>query len=146
MKFISILFSLSLILSTMPAHSRDTALMLPIQDALKTSAFKNALDPSIKLYFGKQSHPRIIKSVGTFPTNNKTNAFNKTDEAACQWVFLSGLLALQNRAKREGGNAVVNISSYYKKKTVNSKTKFECHAGAFIAGAALIGKVVKIAK
>jgi len=57
-----------------------------------------------------------------------------------------GLLALQNRAKREGGNAVVNISSYYKKKTVSSKTRFECHAGAFIAGAALIGKVVKVAK
>ncbi len=146
MKFITIVLSLSFALITAPAHSRDTALMLPIQDALETSTFKNALDPSIKLYFGKQSHPRAVKSLGTFPTNNKTNAFNKSDEAACQWVFLSGLLALQNRAKREGGNAVVNISSYYKKKTASSKTKFECHAGAFIAGVALIGKVVKVAK
>ncbi len=146
MKFITILLSLSFILITTPAHSRDTKLMLSIQDALETPAFKNSLDPSIKLYFGKQSHPRVVKSLGTFPTNKKTNAFNKNDEAACQWVFLSGLLALQDRAKKEGGNAVINISSYYKKNTVRSKKTFECHAGTFIAGVALIGKVTKLAK
>ncbi len=46
----------------------------------------------------------------------------------------------------EGGNAVINIASYYKKNTVSSDTEFECHAGAVIAGVAMIGDVVTLAK
>jgi len=128
------------------AYSRDTKHMLSIQDALASANFKEKLDPTISLYFGGQSHPKTVKSYGNFPTNKKTNSVNKSDEAACQWVFLSSLLALQARAKREGGNAVINIASYYKKNTFNSKTEFECHAGTFMSGVALTGEVVKIAK
>jgi len=146
MKFITIFLTLSLLLIVPQAHSRDTKLMLPIQDALASTNFIEKLDPTISLYFGNQPHPKTIKSYGVFPTNKKTNAFNKSDEVACQWVLLSALVALQERAKKEGGNAVINIASNYKKNKFSSKTKYECHAGAFVAGVALTGKVVKAAK
>lgn len=146
MKLITTLFYLSLLLLAPQAHSRDTKHMMSIQDAMESANYQEKLDPDVALYFGDQSHPKVEKSFGSFPTNKKTNSFNKSDEAACQWVMLSALLALQERAKREGGNAVINISSYYKKNVVKSETEFECHAGAFMSGVALKGEVVKLSE
>jgi uncharacterized protein YbjQ (UPF0145 family) len=79
-------------------------------------------------------------------TNKKTNKANKSDEEACHVAMLSGLIQLQERARKEGGNAVINIESYYKKKSYKSKDKFECHAGNIMAGVALKGDVVKLKK
>jgi hypothetical protein len=61
-------------------------------------------------------------------------------------VFLTVVLALRDRAVSEGGDAVVNIKSYYKKNEVVSDSEYECHAGAFVAGVALKGTVVKLAQ
>lgn len=126
-------------------HSRDTKHLFSIQDALITADFQEKLDPSIKLYFGNQAHPDITTSYGRYTSNKKTNAFNKSDEVACRHAFLSALLTFQQRAQNEGGNAIVEIESYYKKKPFSSTAQYECHAGAVIAGTALRGKVVKIA-
>ncbi|MDE1308731.1 hypothetical protein L9W77_17725 [Vibrio aestuarianus] len=76
----------------------------------------------------------------------KTNAFNKTDEEACNWVFLSAMIALKDRAIKEGGNAVVNIKSNYKNNLTSSNDTFQCGAGAVMAGVALSGEVVKLKK
>jgi uncharacterized protein YbjQ (UPF0145 family) len=79
-------------------------------------------------------------------SNKKTNAFNKTDKRACEWAFLSAMLSLQQRALSEGGNAVVNIRSFYKRHEVSSATEFECGAGAIMAGVTFKGDVVKLGK
>lgn len=145
MKHFAILLALSLSLLSTQAHSRDTKHMLSIQEAMQTPVFQEKLDPSIRLYFGDQKTPKILKSLGNYSSNKKTNAFAKSDEEACKWVLLSALLSLQERAKAEGGDAVVNIASYYKKNVYSSNTTYECHAGAIMAGVALTGTVVKIA-
>ena len=72
--------------------------------------------------------------------------FGKSDEKACNWAFLSAMVALQKRAQQLGANAVVNIVSYYKKEVMSSASQFECHAGALIAGVALKGDFVKISE
>ncbi len=140
------LIAMSIFLLTTSAHARDDKHMFPIKDAMETEAAKEKLDPGIKFYFGNQSHPKATKKYGNFSTSKKTNAFNKSDDQACQWAFLSALLALQDRAQREGGNAVINIASNYKHKTVKSNTEYECHAGNILAGVALKGDVVKLAQ
>ncbi|MEP4888957.1 MAG: excinuclease ATPase subunit [Aliiglaciecola sp.] len=145
MKFFKVVIGLSLILIASNTLARDTKHMYSIQEAMESADFKQRLDPNIALYFGEQAHGEVTKSLGSFPTNKKTNAFNKSDDEACQWVLLSALLTLQDRAKKEGGNAVINIASYYKKNTVVSDTEYECHAGAFVAGVALMGEVVELA-
>ncbi|MDO3382073.1 excinuclease ATPase subunit [Gilvimarinus algae] len=124
------------------AEARDDGLMLPVEDVL--TEYADRLDSDVKFYFGKQSYPTPSKKLGEYVTNKKTNAFNKSDEEACRWVMLSALLQLQERAQSEGGNAVVDIRSYYKKNEVSSETEYECHAGNIMAGVALIGRVVKI--
>lgn len=140
-KAVILLVTTGLMLGAVNAQARDDALMLPIQDVLDN--YSDKLDSDVKLYFGEQSYPKPSKQMGTFVSNKKTNAFNKSDEEACQWVMLSALLALQERAVREGGNAVVDIVSYYKKNKMSSETEYECHAGKLMAGVALQGRVVR---
>ena len=124
------------------ALARDRRHMYSLEEAFNTADFQDRLDQGIQFFFGEQPHPAVARELGEFVTNKKTNAFNKSDHQACEWVFLAAMISLQDRAKAEGGNAVVNIRSYYKKREVSSETEFECTAGRAVAGVALIGEVV----
>lgn len=127
-----------------PSSARDSKYMLPVAAALEAQDGKQKLDGSVKFFFGDQETPKILTKLGTDVTNLKTNAVGKSDEKACNWVFLSAMMQLEKRAKELGANAVVNIVSYYQKNVVSSATEFECHAGAVIAGVALKGDFVKV--
>ena len=129
-----------------PAHARDTKLMFPVAPALEAKDAKEKLDGSVKFYFGNQETPKILTKLGTDSTNQKTNSVGKSDERACNWVFLSAMIQLDKRAKQLGANAVVNIVSYYQKSVMSSPTEFECHAGNIVVGVALRGEFVKIAE
>ncbi|MGC3962064.1 MAG: excinuclease ATPase subunit [Rhodocyclaceae bacterium] len=128
------------------AQARDTTLHISIADALSTPEAKEKLDPSISFYWGNQATPKVQQKLGEDVSNKKTNAFNKSDEEACKWAFLSAVLAFQEKAKQVGANAVVNMVSYYKKVEFSSPTEFECHAGAIVGGVALKGTYAKIGK
>ena len=128
------------------AHARDSKLMFPVAPALEAKDAKEKLDGTVKFYFGNQETPKILTKLGTDVTNQKTNSVGKSDERACNWVFLSAMIQLDKRAKQLGANAVVNIVSYYQKSVMSSPTEFECHAGNIIAGVALRGEFVKIAE
>jgi hypothetical protein len=60
-----------------------------------------------------ESHPKVARELGTFTSNRRTNAFNKSDRDACHIAFLSAVIALQERARSEGGNAVVDIRLHH---------------------------------
>ncbi|HEX5055469.1 MAG TPA: excinuclease ATPase subunit [Gammaproteobacteria bacterium] len=147
MKRIGLLIMVSIITcAASPVFARDTKHMFPIKEGMNTPAAKEKLNQGIKLYFGGQKHPKVEKSFGEFTSNKKTNALNKDDHEACDWSLLSALLSLQERAVNEGGNAVINIRSYYKKNEAGGAGEYECHAGAVMAGVTLRGEVVKLAK
>ena len=146
MRLFTALLATVLLLASSQAYSRNDKLMISIQDAFETSDYKNKLDPDIKFYFGEQKHAKVSKSYGVYSTSKKTNAFNKSDEEACRWAMLSALLTMQKRAINEGADAVINIVSYYDRHVVSSETEFECHAGTFMSGVAIQGKVAKLAK
>jgi len=127
------------------ALSRDTKHLLLLDEAMNTPDAQQKLDGSIKFYFADEGHPQVTQRVPGVVTNKKTNAFMKSDEEACSWVFLSAMISLQERAQREGDDAVVNITSYYKRQEMASREQYECHAGGIMAGVALKGDVVKFA-
>ncbi len=143
-KLATALLTATIILYSAQAVSRDDRLRFSIEEALSTEAAKQKLNTGIRFYFGDQEHGSITKKFGQFTSNKKTNAFNKSDQKACEWAFLSALTSLQQRAHREGGNAVINIISNYKNAEFKSNTEFECGAGTFMAGVALKGTVVKL--
>jgi hypothetical protein len=120
--------------------ARDTLLKLPIKDAMETADAKAALGTGVKFEFGGSAP---AKNLGTFTSNKKTNFANKSDKEGCQRAFLSAMIALKERALAEGGNAVVNIQSYYKKNEFSSATEYECGAGAIMGGVTMRGTVVK---
>lgn len=125
------------------ASARDSIGQYNIEQALNNPS-ASGIDKSIKLYFGNKKHSKPQKVFGEFQAKKKTNAFNKTDEEACQIAFLSALISLQDRARKMGGNAVVDIKSIYNRKEFVSDTEFECGAGAFVAGSTLMGTAVKL--
>jgi hypothetical protein len=127
-------------------EARDTKHDLPIAGVTQNPEYQNKLGSDVALYFADQPTSKVEQTLGEYITNKKTNSFGKSDESACQWVFLSALLQLRDRAKEEGGNAVINIISFYQKVPFSSQTEYECHAGGVIAGVALKGTVAKLAK
>ncbi len=142
---VGLVFAISLLFASQ-AMARDDRLMFSIGDVLKSPGAAEKVDKNIRLYFGKQRHPKVAKNFGTVTANKKTNAFNKSDKQACEWVFLSAVIALQDRARRDGGNAVVNIRSYYKKQNVSSRTEFMCGVGNVVAGVTFQGDIVRLKK
>ena len=147
MKRIVLCITVTALLATVrPCEARDTKYLLPIAVAMEVKDAADKLDGSIKFFFGNQPAPPVVAKLGTDVSNRKTNAFGKSDEKACNWAFLSAMVALEKRAQQLGANAVINIVSYYRKDVMSSATEFECHAGALIAGVALKGDFVKIAE
>lgn len=129
---------------SIPAIARDTEYKLPYADVLSMSEAQGKLDPDIKLHFKGQPPLKVLERKGQGTSNKKTNGVGKDDQFGCRWAALSALVALQEDAKRNGANAVVDIESYYKKDAFSSATEYECHAGAVVIGVALRGTYAKV--
>lgn len=127
------------------ARAADELVMITVADAMVTPEYRQELDGSVQFYFGNTGHPQILQTFGNFVTNKKTNAFAKEADVACRHVLLSALISLRDQAKSLGGNAVVNIKSYFKKNEASHDEQVECYKGFLMAGVALKGDVVEVA-
>jgi uncharacterized protein YbjQ (UPF0145 family) len=125
--------------------ARNDFIDLPAQPAAESALGKERL-LDVPFYLAGQKHPKASKELGEFRTNKRSNAFGKSDEEACQVAFLSAIIALQERARKEGGNAVIDIRSITKHNDLASATDYRCVVGAFVANVALTGRVAQIAK
>ena len=136
----------ALVFSLLPSASQATNLMyMPFETVLSNAIRAGRLDGSVKFYLA-----------GNGPTANKqmlrmnvisdlgTNASNKSDRDACEWVLQSNLIKLQADAKRVGANAVTNIVSYYDQHVRKDLNTYECRVGIFVARVALRGDLVRI--
>ena len=127
------------------ALARSDFTDLPAQAAAESALGKEKLLP-VPFFLAGQKHPAVAKELGEFKSNKRSNAFGKSDSEACQVAFLSALISLQERAQKEGGNAVVDIKSVTKDKELVSATDYRCVVGAIIANVALTGKIVQLKK
>ena len=91
------------------------AVTVTLQSVLDMPEAQGKLDGSVKFYLAGSPTPKVVKKFGEDTSNAKTNAFNKSAEEACRWNALSALIKLQDNAKRDGANAVIDITSYNKK-------------------------------
>jgi uncharacterized protein YbjQ (UPF0145 family) len=130
------------LLVAVAAWARETFLDLPVKEAFEGSHGEKRLD--VPFYMAGEKHPKVIRKLGEFKTNKRTNAFNKSDREACQIAFLSGVIALQERARKEGGNAVIDVRSVTKHRDLESATDYRCVAGNIIANVVLMGTVVEL--
>jgi uncharacterized protein YbjQ (UPF0145 family) len=143
---LSALFLIILAFLATPSQARDTEYKLKIEEVLQRDDYSAKIGNEIRFYFSGQKPPAVAASLGEFVTNRKTNSVGKPDEDACRWAMLSALVSLRDLAKEIGGDAVIDVVSYYKKKTFASGSEYECHAGNIVAGVALKGTIVKLKK
>ncbi|MDR0771501.1 MAG: excinuclease ATPase subunit [Burkholderiales bacterium] len=137
----------SLSLSFSGVQARDTKHLFSTKEAVEMGKSQGKLGDDIKFYFGDQPLPVIEGTLAKgVVTNKKSNKGDKSAEEVCYWTMLSALVQLQERARKEGGNAVINIESYFKKNSFKSVDQFECYIGAAMSGVALKGDVVKLKK
>ncbi len=138
--------SLLALVAAVPAYARNNAVTVTLQSVLDMPEAQAKLDGSVKFYLAGAPTPKVIKKFGEDTSNAKTNAFNKTAEEACRWNALSALLKLQDHAKHDGANAVIDIVSYREHETFTSTTDIQCSDGAFLAGIALKGTYATVGK
>jgi len=144
-----VLRSLALVVAcvsaALPAEARETFHDLSVESATESALGREKL-LDVPFYMKGQKHSKVAQDFGVFTSNRRTNAFNKSDEKACEIAFLSSVIALQKRARQQGGDAVVEVRSITKHNDLESPTQYRCVAGAMIANVALEGRVVRLAK
>ncbi|HEX7983218.1 MAG TPA: excinuclease ATPase subunit [Duganella sp.] len=128
------------------ASAEDKMIKFPIAGAMAVNDAQQRLGDTVKFYFADQPTPKVASKITSDKTSQRTNGFGKSSEKACNWVFLSAMLALQKRATEVGADAVINIVSNFKDQEFASQTEYECADGAIMAGVALKGDFVKLAK
>ena len=128
-----------------PALAEDKLAKYPVDAALaKGQSYHSKLDPAIKLAFGAPP-PAAAKTIAQADSGHKrTNAFNKPEQEACDIAFISAAVSLQQYARRMGGNAVVNITSYFKSDQLASASEYMCGAGFLMTAVGLRGTVVTL--
>ena len=87
------------LLAAPSAFARSDLVDIDVKTAIANSTGKNPPLDSIRYYMKGQKHGPIAEKMGVFKANRATNAFNKSDEDACNIAFVSALIALQQRAK-----------------------------------------------
>lgn len=84
------------------AQATDVKVTFPVSEAMQMEKVKALFDGDIQFYWGDQPHPPVVKDFGNFKTSKRTNGFAKTRENACGWAMASALVALRDRARKEG--------------------------------------------
>jgi uncharacterized protein YbjQ (UPF0145 family)/F0F1-type ATP synthase membrane subunit c/vacuolar-type H+-ATPase subunit K len=121
------------------AHAEDAVTNHSIAAVMERPEYAQQLE-GIRFVFGRGGG-RVID--GDSKVSLRTRKFGRSSEEACQWVLLSTLLQLKNRAQAVGGNAVVNIRSNWQNVEFSSTTEYQCAAGFLMAGVALKADIVR---
>ena len=126
-------------------QARDTMYMFPIQDVLAIGKGNGRLGNDIAFYFSDQPYPAVEATLNRgVVIDKKAAGIGKRDVEVCNQTMLSALVELQERARKSGGNAVINIASYYKQNRFESRDQYQCAGGMIRTGVALIGDVVRL--
>ncbi len=122
----------------------ETPEYFSIQEAITRATDAGQLDGSVRFFMEGEQLPASLHLRDSVTAHRKTNSSNKTSEEACLWAAQTALIALQNKAKSLGANAVTGIVSYYARDVYKSKDKFQCHSGLVVASVALRGTITNI--
>lgn len=143
MKNVLLAFCVSLSLAT-TATAADKFLDVEVSHAKGQKSARNL--SNVPFYMKGEAHPPVAKDLGTFSSNMRSNAFLKKKPNACSQAYLSAIISLQNRATKEGADAVIDIISITKHNNLESANQFRCIHGAAVANVALSGRMVKLKK
>ena len=124
-----------------PAMAADEVLKFKIEGGIATgkASSRDQIKDDIKLYFGKQKTPPVVKKI--WEGDSSQTSSRRSQQERCETAFASAIIRLQNKARTEGGNAVINITSGSGE---SSETEFTCTSGRMMARVRLHGTVVTL--
>lgn len=136
--------ALPLLLLATPAAADDAVGSYSIANVTGRPEFAAQIE-GVRFYFGNAPHPGVRRQIEAgAQTSVRTRKFGRSNEEACQWVMLSALIQLRDRARAVGGNAVVNVRSNWRNVETSSSSEYQCAVGFLMAGVALKGDVVSL--
>ncbi|MDH5650152.1 MAG: excinuclease ABC subunit A [Gammaproteobacteria bacterium] len=145
MKYCVVVFVLAFgLISMSTAFARSDEVLIDAKEAVALQGKGDLLN--VDFYMKGQEHPKVKKKIGHWSSTRKGRGAFQSDMDACSRTFVSALKSLQQRALREGGNAVINITSFTKDIPYEHPSKFRCVAGAVIVHVAIEGDVVQLEK
>lgn len=147
--------ALAAVMFSANALGADSMHYFEIDKFMKSNAFKTSLSGNVEFKFGKGSGAGEKIIAKDLISNKKSSKTDKGDtfsdmkgefadnEKACAWTLLSALKTFEERAMKEGGKKVVNLTGYFKKQEYDSKDRFQCAVGGIMVGVALRGDIAK---
>jgi uncharacterized protein YbjQ (UPF0145 family) len=125
------------------ALAADELVKFKIDGGIKTgkASSRDQIKDDIALYFGKQKTPPVVKKL--WEGDSSQTSSRRSQQERCETAFASAIIRLQNKARTEGGNAVINITSGSGE---SSETEFTCTAGRMMSRVHRRGTVVTIKK
>ena len=140
-KFIRTALAFAAITSMPLAMAADEVLKFKIEGGIATgkASTRDQIKDDIKLYFGKQKTPPVVKKI--WEGDSSQTSSRRSQQERCETAFASAVIRLQNKARSEGGNAVINITSG---SGDSSETEFTCTSGRMMARVRLRGTVVTL--
>lgn len=141
-RFCVVLLSIFVLaLLSIPAQAKDAWYQFSAKDAQVSELGKEKLATDIKLFMKGEKHAKVLKQLGEYKSNKRSNGFGYSAQASCDRAFISALISLQDRARKEGGNAVIDIYTITKDKKFESAEEYSCIKGALVTNVALMGTV-----
>ncbi|WP_301101783.1 hypothetical protein [Propionivibrio sp.] len=146
---------LALALASATTYARNTRLLFPITEVTKSSRAQQIIGQDMRLYFGESlpkeiGTPDIIEEVSVKAVANPVRSpgakYNEeeSDQRTCREAFRMALSDLSQKSRNKGGDAVINIVSFYNSVEMSSPTEYECHSGMTRSVVELKGRIVKL--
>lgn len=127
------------------ALAANVQIMVKYQSVVGSADGQSRLDPSVKLFFGRDSVPAGAKSLGTVTLNKIAKEKSRHDfNANCDAAVLEALKELQERAKAAGGDGAGNIVSVWQGVESSAADQAECHAGGTGGHLTLKAQLIKL--
>ena len=140
---VSVLLLSILLLSPATAFARDTERFCSAEQAAQSERGRAHL-LGIPFYLKGQEHPPAKTSLLEVTTSQSTRGAFRSDEASCRVAFLSAVRVLQERARANDGDAIIDIVSVTRDEQTESSSQFRCAAGSMVVNVGLRGTVVKL--
>ena len=114
--------------------ARAAVVVMDFQQALNSDEVKSALGDDVTFYLSGAKTPVVRKPFQEVVGNASTIRWFGSDQKACLAVLSKVLQTMRDRARQQGGNAVVNVIGYYKKNELVNSSTIECYTGAQVRG------------
>jgi len=130
-----------------PAAWADDVLIMDPQKALSSDEFKRAMGNDVTFYFTGAATPAVKTNMEEFLVDRVTRRSSGPPETNCRRVLLAAFRDFQAHARKKGGNAVVNMLSFYRNHYAADSTMVECHITSEVkARIVLRGNIAQIEK